>query len=139
MDGRSFLDAVRHLLGAPSEVNRRAAGGPLYCAMLNEARDALERWGFGAPGQTEVHVFVYDRFYQSPNLGLIQIADVLKRLKEYRELADDSRSPPAPFADDREANKLLTLAGFAIGLLDQIEADPARRAQAIADLRSKFP
>jgi hypothetical protein len=31
------------------------------------------------------------------------------------------------------------LVEFAIGLLDQIEADPARRAQAIGDVRSMFP
>lgn len=33
----------------------------------------------------------------------------------------------------------LGLVEFAIDLLGQIEADPARRAQAIADVRSRFP
>jgi hypothetical protein len=139
MDGRAFLDAVRYLLAAPSEVNRRAAAGPLYCAMLNEARDALERWGFVVPGQADVHNFVFPRFYSAANSDLIRVGDVLKRVKEYRDLADDSRSPPTVFADNNEVNKWLTLVEFDIALLDQIEADPARRAQAIADVRSKFP
>jgi len=117
MDGRTYLDAVRYLLAAPSEVNRRAAAGPLYCAALNEARDALERWGFVAPADADVDDFVYERFDEAMNFDLMRIAELLGRVEEYRDLADDSRSPPSEFADD---NKVIGLRGvvlFAIDLL----------------------
>jgi hypothetical protein len=140
MDGRAFLDAVRFLLTAPSEVNRRAAAGSLYCAMLNEARDALERWGFVAPAkQPDVHDFAFARLYSVANIDLIRVGDVLKRVKDFRDLADDGRSSPTEFADNNKVIQHLSLVNVGIDLLDQIEADPARRAQAIADVRAAFP
>src|SRR5689334_7964472 len=108
MDGRAYLDVVRYLMAAPSEVNRRAAAGPLYCAMLNEARDALERWGFAPPAvPADVYAFVRDRYYRALNRELMQVADMLGRVRGYREIADDSRSPATEFADDKRVNALL--------------------------------
>jgi hypothetical protein len=60
-------------------------------------------------------------------------------VQKYRTLADDSRSPPTEFADNSKVIRLLGLVEFVIDLLDQIEADPARRAKAVADVRARFP
>src|SRR5262245_15165552 len=139
MDGRSFLDAVQYLLAAPSELNRRVAAGPLYCAALNEARDALDRWGFVAPADADAYDFVYERFDEVMNFDLMRIAELLGRVEEYRALADDSRSPPSEFADDTKVIGFRGVVLFAIDLLAQIEADPTRRAKAIADIRTGFP
>jgi hypothetical protein len=124
MDGRSYLAAVRDLLASPSELERRVAAGPLYCAALNEARDALERWGFVAPAG-DVYQFVHARFDLPLSRELFQIADALDRVQKYRALADDSRSPASDFADDSKVIRLLGLVEFVIDLLDQFEARPS--------------
>ena len=66
-----------------------------------------------------------------PRLALQRVEAVAK----YRDSADDSRSPPAEFADDLKVIGLLGMVESGIDLLYQIEADPARKAQAIADVQ----
>jgi hypothetical protein len=139
VDGRAFLDSVRLLLTVPSEANRRSAAGPLYCALLNEARDALERWGYPVPARADVPSFVLAPLATVPNMDLVRVADPLEQCEHFRELADDSRTRLTIFDDDGEAKRLLLLAVIAIDVLDQIESDTARRAAVIADLRKVFP
>jgi hypothetical protein len=139
MDGRVFLDSARYLMAAPSEANRRSAAGPLYCAVLNEARAALERWGFPVPAQVDIDDFVLSRFNTIPNMDLLRVADPLIQLEQNRQLADDSLSGSVLFADDSEVQRLLRLVEIGIDLLDQIEADSARRTTAIADIQKAFP
>jgi hypothetical protein len=139
MDGRAFLDSVRHLLTAPSEANWRSAAGPLHCAVLNEARVALERWGFAVPARADLHVFILPYFARVPNRDLVRVADVLTQLHAFRDEADFSLGGPGLFADDYEVNRLLVLAETGIDVLDQLETDVARRAVAIAAIHAVFP
>jgi hypothetical protein len=133
------LGAARHLLSAPSEANRRAAAGRVYYALLHEGRAALERWGFPMPPGEHVHRFVRLRFTQPAHPDLRQVGDALDELARLRNRADYQLAAPGPFSTDRPALNALTLAETAIDLLDQIEADPARRAAAIAAVRKAFP
>jgi hypothetical protein len=107
--------------------------------VLNEARAALERWGFPVPVQGDIDDLVLSRFNTVPNMDLVRVADALIQLGQGRRFADISLGGPGPFADDKEAKRLLLLAELGIDCLDQIEADPARRAKAIVDIRAVFP
>jgi hypothetical protein len=139
MDGRTFLDAARHLLAADTEPTRRAMAAPLYYAALHEARVALDRWGFvPAPGE-DLDKFVLERFDCGPHYDLIRVVDVLERLDHFYEEAFQQVSSVGTFADNQRATHMLYLAEVGIDLLDQIEADPARRAAAVAAIRAAFP
>jgi hypothetical protein len=139
MDGRTFLDAARHLLAADTEPTRRAMAAPLYYAALHEARVALERWGFvPAPGE-DVGRFVVARFGCGPHPDLLRVEGVLHRLDEFYDEAFGQLSTVGNFADNWHARHMLSLAEVGIDLLDQIEADPARRAAAVAAIQAAFP
>ena len=110
-----------------------------YYAILNEARSALGRWGVPVPAKADVDDFVISRFIMVPNVDLLRVADALAQLRDKRELADNSLSTPGIFADEKEVNHLLQRADIGIDLISQIEADPARQAKAVADIRAVFP
>jgi hypothetical protein len=139
MDGRAFLESARLLMTTPTEANRRSAVGRAYYAVLNEARVALERWGFSAPAGADIDDYILSRFDRVLNMDILRVADALDQLGEHREVADYSLSTPGVFADEKGVNHLLQRAEIGIDLLDQIEADPARRAKAVADIRAAFP
>ena len=139
MDGRAFLGAARHLLSAPSEANRRAAAGSVYYALVHEGRVALERWGFPMPPGEHVHRLVRLRFTQPAHPDLRQVGDALEELARSRNRADFQLAAPGPFSADRHTLNALTLVEAAIDLLDQIEADSARRTAAVAAIRAAFP
>ena len=140
MDGRAFLDSARLLMTISTEANRRSAVSRAYYAVLNEARSALERWVIPIPASSEAEVkdIGLAQFRTALNMDLLRIADCLDQLDQNRVKADNSLSEPGVFADDSEANRLLQLAEVGIELLDQIEADPARRANAIAAIRAAY-
>jgi hypothetical protein len=127
------------LLSAPSEANRRAAAGRVYYALVHEGRAALERWGFPLPPGEHVHRFVRLRFTQPASPDLRQVGDALDELARLRNRADYQLAAPGPFAADRPTLDALTLAQAAVTRLDQIDADPARRAAAVAAVRKAFP
>jgi uncharacterized protein (UPF0332 family) len=139
MDGRAFLQSARALLATPSEANRRSAVGRAYYALLHEARAALERWGFPCPAHGNLHLFVKPRFVFSAQPDAKNVGITLDRLSGWRNQADYRLTLPGPFAADTLAGQALALAEAAIDLLDQIEADPARRAAAVAAVRKAFP
>ena len=139
MDGRAFLDSARLLMTIPTEANRRSAVAIGYYAILNEARSALDRWGFPVPAGADIDDFVNFRFSVTRNIDLLRVADAIDRLDGNREVAGYSLSPAGIFADDSVVNHLLQLAETGIDLLGQIETDPARLATACADIRGAFP
>jgi hypothetical protein len=139
MDGRSFLASARYLLKAPAEENWRTAAGRAYYALLHEGQAALERWGFPLVPHESIHRFVRLRFSAPPNADLKRVSDVLDHLSLLRNHADYRRQVPGPFGSATRATQAVSDAQGAIDLLDQIEADPARRATVIAALRAAFP
>jgi hypothetical protein len=139
MDGRAFLESARQLLAAPSEANWRSAAGRCYVALLNEARAALERWGFPLPVGAAVHAFVVPHFTSTAIMDLLRIEVALDRLERLAREADHALSSPGLFADAREVTSQFVLVPLLIDLLDQIEGDPNRRTAAIADVRARHP
>jgi hypothetical protein len=139
MDGRAFLDSARLLLATPTEANRRSAVSRGYFAILNEARAALERWGFVVGATADIDASVIAHFGRAANTDAVRAWDVLDRLERNRQTADYFLTAPGGFADEREVRHLLQLAQTGIDLLDQLEADPARRAAVVAAIRAEFP
>jgi hypothetical protein len=139
MDGREFLVSAQHLLSMPNEPNWRSAASRLYLAVLHEANAALLRWGFPLSPQDNIHTFVRSRFDSAPNMDLLRVADPLRHLGNAAQEADFALNSGGTFADAVEVSRLRILAQVGIDLLDQIEADPNRRAKAIADIRALFP
>ncbi len=139
MDGRAFLGSAQRLLTAPNEANWRSAAGRLYIAMLQEAKEALGRWGFPLSAQDDIHLFVLSRFGSAPNFDLLRVEDVLKRLGQFSRDADYFLGSPGAFLDAREVSHMQALAQVGIDLLDQIEADAARRTAAIVNIRTVWP
>lgn len=139
MDGRAFLDVARLLMTTPTEANRRSAVGRAYYAMLNEARAALERWGFLMPAGATIDDDNVSAYIMVPNMDLLRVVDSVTQLKQNRRIGDNAITGSGVFADDKEAKRLLLLAEIGIDLLDQIEADPTRLEKAIADIRAGRP
>jgi len=139
MDGRAFLQSARHLLADPSESNWRSAAGRAYYALLHECRAALERWGFPLLPRESIHSFVRVRFDYPANSDVRQVGVALGRLSLLRNAADYRLASPGKFAGAAEADAAVQWAEKAIDLLDQIDADPARRAAAVAAVRQAFP
>jgi hypothetical protein len=139
MDGRAFLESARHLLAAPSEADWRSVAGRCYVALLNEARAALERWGFPLPAGADVHDFVVPHFTTTAFLDLLRIEVALNDLHDLAREADHGLSSPGSFADASKVSPRYFLVEALIDLLDQIESDPNRRAAVIADVRARHP
>jgi hypothetical protein len=134
MDGRAFLESARALLALPSEANRRTAAGRAYYALLEEGRVALDRWGFPLPPRENIHSWVRLRFTYAASPDLTQVGKTLDELSQLRNRADYHLTSAGRFSSDGPATQAVRDAQAAIDLLDAIEADPARRAAAIAAL-----
>jgi len=139
MRGRAFLLVARDDVKGQTEAHWRAAAGRAYYALFLEARDALQRWGMPPTPHQSVHWFVRLRFYNRVNADLNAIGLVLDGLSRLRNEADYRLVVPGQFIDNKEAQRAIAKATNAIGLLDQIEADPQRRNAAIKDIRAAFP
>ena len=139
MDGRTFLGSARLLMRKPTEANRRSAVSRGYFAILNEARAALERWGFSVAAKAGVDSSVITLFEKAVNRDAIRVGDSLIQLERKREAADYFLTGPGAFADESEAKRLLRLVQIGIDVLDELEADPVRRAAVVAALRAGFP
>jgi hypothetical protein len=139
MDGRAFLQSAQDLLTRSSEANRRSAAGRAYYALLHEGRMALDRWGFPLPPRESIHSFVRLRFVFTADGDLQRIGDALDRLSRLRNQADYQLATPGQFATDTAAVQAADLAQSRIALIDAIDADPARRAAAVAAIRAAWP
>jgi hypothetical protein len=103
-----------------------------YYALFLECRDALARWGRSSP--RESHRQVRLTFQYAADQDLKWIADALEVLSKHRTYASYDMVPRTVFLSDADTSSLLRQAADALVLLDAIDADPARRAAAIASL-----
>jgi hypothetical protein len=139
MRGREYLELAREILLGATERHWRGTAGRAYYALMLECRDALSQWGFPVPPRQNVHTFVRLHFRYPADHGLKRIADVLERSVQLRNLADYELSPLPEFRSGARAAQIVQEVGTSLALLDAMDADPARRAAAIAAIRTAFP
>jgi hypothetical protein len=135
MRGRRFLDLAREVLLGATEVHWRGAAIHAYYALMLECRDAQIRWGFPTPQRQNAHATVRLRFAYAGDGDLQKISDALDTLVQLRNKASYQLTSYPEFSSDRRASFGVQLAANNLALLDAVEADPARRAAAIASIR----
>jgi hypothetical protein len=138
MDGRVFLALARQLVRQTGEEWWRNTTGRAYYGLMLEGRDALARWGFTPPRGDNVHAFVRLRFTYAADPDLQKVGKTLDRLTGWRNRADYNLTAPE-FSNDARAQDAITGATAALALLDAVDADAARRAAVIADIRARWP
>jgi hypothetical protein len=138
MRGRDFLDTAAHLSQMRAESDWRSAISRVYYALYLDCRDALRRWGFPIP-QRSSHRDVSQRLALPKNPDLFVIAGTFGRLSSLRNRADYDLALDPMFQTSTAARNAVSEARNQIALLDAIDSDPARRSQAIADIRVVFP
>jgi hypothetical protein len=99
----------------------------------------LERWGFPLPPRDSIDTFVRLRFTYPADADVKKVGDAFDRLSKLRAAADYRLASPGSFATAADADDAVQRAEAAIDLFDQIDADPARLAVAVAALRQAFP
>ena len=139
MHSRAFLDVVDDLATGPSEAHWRTAVGRAYFALFLECREAQSRWGLSLPSQNQSHRTVRLRLVVAQDSDLLSVATFLEKLASYRARADYAPGDIVTFATPRIAIITIDWARNALGLLDQVDADPARRAAAVAAIKKTYP
>src|SRR5262245_25186845 len=134
MDGRAFLELAREVVTGATEAHWRGAAIHAYYRLMLECREALRRWGVKIPPHQTIHQFVRLRFVYAKDPDLHTIGKELDRLSQPRNHASYNLNPGSVFFSDGKAQQAITRATDALSLLDALEADPARRAAAIASL-----
>jgi uncharacterized protein (UPF0332 family) len=129
------LHPARDLVNGPTEAHLRAAAGRAYYAAFQEAHSALKRWGVNLPPKQNIHASVRLRFLYAGDPDAKTIGRWLDDLVNLRNEADYQLASPGRFRTEEDATLAIVKAGDLIDLLDAIEADPARRAGAIASIR----
>lgn len=132
MQGRAFLDVARILVRGTSEAFWRATVIHSYYAMFLECRDALARWGIAIPLRQNVHATVRLRFTYAADADLKKISFTLDHWCKWRNKASYNLASVPGFATDVRAQNAIAEIAAALAVLDAIEADPVRRAAAIA-------
>ena len=133
MDGRAFLEVARVLARTDSEAHRRTAAGRAYYALMLEARDRLRRWGVVPSPRDPVHSFVRLKLVRSTDEELKQIGVSLEKLGKLRNDADyDLADGQGRFQGAGRVDSLIREATESIAMLDRIDGDEIRRAEAIA-------
>ncbi len=136
MQGRAFLDLARELLASGTAPRHwRAVIIHAYYAPLLECRDVMAQWGLPPAPRQQVHAQVRLRLVYATDADLKRIGDVLEVLNKHRNAASYDLAPLALFASDKVAQADVQLAADAIGLLDSVDGDAARRAAAISSIR----
>jgi uncharacterized protein (UPF0332 family) len=138
MDGRAFLAVARELAAGSTAAHWRSSVGRSYYALFLEGRDLLQRWGFTPQRRDPVHSFVRLRFDFAGDPDLVLVGRRLDDLSKLRNTADYNLKSSG-FVDDAEAQTSLSVATDALARLDAVDADPARRAAAIAGMRARWP
>jgi hypothetical protein len=138
MHGRRFLDIARELMAGGTEAHWRAAAGRAYYALMLEARGALLRWGFTVPPRVGYHHFVQSRFNLGADPDVLRIGAALGRTAGLRKLADYDLSSLPEFQSDTETQDAIAKAERAMQFLDALDADPVRKAAAVAAIRKVF-
>jgi hypothetical protein len=139
MDGRKFLDSARRVYLGNTQADWRTAAGRAYYALLIECRDAMLRWGFKPPPRDKIHHFVRLSFTYAALREVKQLGLQLERLGRLRSSADYDTSTVGPFGNGLRAQQAVKDSQDAIALLDQIEADPARRTATINAVAAAIP
>jgi hypothetical protein len=134
MQGREFLVVAREDVLGTTAAHWRAAAVHAYYALMLECRDALHRWGQPMPPRQNVHPWVRLKFVYARDNDLKNIAWALEDNAQLRNKAQYDLSSLAEFTSSTKAADAILAAENALVLLDAIEADPARRAAAIASL-----
>jgi hypothetical protein len=135
MEGRAFLDLARELAAGVSESHWRGAAGRAYYGLMLECRDALLRWGFVMPPRDKVHAVVRLRMVYSSDKDVKRIGFTLDHLGQLRNRADYDLNALKYFGSPIHARQATQDAADALTSLDTMDADPARRAAAIASIR----
>jgi hypothetical protein len=139
MDGRAFLIAARDLAAGATEAHWRSAAGRAYYALLHEGSAALDRWGFPLPPRESIYSFVRLRLTFPAHPELKNVGTTLEELNRLRNRADYQLTLATFFTSAAIVQDAVVDARDAIALLDQIDADPARRAAAVAAIQAAFP
>jgi hypothetical protein len=132
MQGRRFLDLAREVIAGATEVHWRGAAVHAYYALLLEGREVLSQWGFPLPPLQVVHSFVRLRFSYAADADLKQVGNALDELVRLRDKASYDMAPLPTFGSANTAQRAIQKAASILSLLDQIDADPTRRAAAVA-------
>jgi hypothetical protein len=135
MQGRAFLELAREVVTGTTEAHWRGAAVHAYYALFLESREALTRWAISLPLHSNTHASVRLRFTYAADFDLKQIGDALDKLGRLRNKASYDLTSPgvlAAFADSSEAQNAIQRAADTLALLDTIDADPVRKAAAIA-------
>lgn len=135
MRGKEFLELARELLSGKLPRHWRAAVIHAYYALLLECRDTMARWGLPALSRHQVHAQVRLRLSYATHPELKRIGQWLEDLGRHRNAANYDLSPLPMFASSVVAGRDVQDATDALALLDAIDADPARRAAAVASIR----
>jgi hypothetical protein len=138
MDGRDFLKVAQGLASGPEEAYWRSAVGRAYYALIHEGRALLERWGFVPPPKADLHKFVRFRFTNPADVDLKWIGDVVDRLSRWRNQCDYQLGLPGLYSTPKRAQNAVADTAAALALMDQLDADPVRRAAAVAAIRAAF-
>jgi hypothetical protein len=103
-----------------------------YYGLLLEIREAMTRWGLPPLPRHQVHPQARLRLTYSTDPDLKRIGKILEDLSRHRNTANyDLRFLPL-VASPADARTDVKDATNALALLDAIDADPARRAAAVA-------
>lgn len=132
MQGRAFLEVAREVAGGTTEAHRRATVIHAYYTLFLECRDALSRWGIALLPHQNVHSLVRLRFLYAADADLKQFGYALDKWCGHRNHASYNLGVLRKFATARLARDAIQEAAAVLTLLDAIEADPVRRAAAIA-------
>jgi HEPN domain-containing protein len=134
MQGRAFLKPARTLANERNEADWRGAAVHAYYALFLECREALVRWGWPPTGRHNIHHAVRLRFIYATDAELKQIGTTLEELANLRSQASYDLGIVVHFTSPSAARIAIQDSTDAIAQLDAIEADPNRRAAAIASL-----
>lgn len=135
MRGREFLDLAREIVGNGSERHWRGAHVHAYYALFLESRDVLVLWGFPPPALHTVHHHVRSSLTFAADKDLKSIGIALDFLSQRRSWASYVLGPHVRHGSEAAARQSIQQAADAVDLLDAVDADPTRRAAAVASIR----
>jgi hypothetical protein len=128
------LDVARAAMSGQSEYFWRAAVVHAYYALFLECRDLLFSWGQKHAHGQNIHAWTRLRLAYAGLGDLKTLADALDQLVRLRNKASYELTATPLFASAAVAQRAIQMAEDALTLLDEIDADPARRSAAIASL-----